>query len=86
MAQDVQEFNRELQDKLESLMKVRGLLFVPPRRRTGRAEQLRVSQGTRVEGVIPKLFRGKMKSSIKCVNVEYEESKVEEFNGEKNST
>jgi len=27
-----------------------------------------------------------MKSFIKCVNVECEESKIEEFNGEKNST
>ncbi|KAG5220945.1 cysteine proteinase [Salix suchowensis] len=55
---DVQEFNRVLQDKLESKMK-----------------------GTKAEGAIAKLFVGKMKSFIKCVNVEYESSRLEEFNG-----
>ncbi|KAF9792792.1 cysteine proteinase [Thelephora terrestris] len=54
---DVQEFNRVLQDKLESKMK-----------------------GTRAEGAIAKLFVGKMKSFIKCVNVNYESSRIEEFN------
>ncbi|KAF4576508.1 hypothetical protein EYR40_000746 [Pleurotus pulmonarius] len=54
---DVQEFNRVLQDKLESKMK-----------------------GTKAEGAIAKLFVGKMKSFIKCVNVEYESSRIEEFN------
>jgi ubiquitin carboxyl-terminal hydrolase 7 len=54
---DVQEFNRVLQDKLESKMK-----------------------GTKAEGAIAKLFVGKMKSYIKCVNVEYESSRIEEFN------
>ncbi|KAJ3862479.1 hypothetical protein EV359DRAFT_74151 [Lentinula novae-zelandiae] len=54
---DVQEFNRVLQDKLESKMK-----------------------GTIAEGAIAKLFVGKMKSYIKCVNVEYESSRTEEFN------
>ncbi|KAF8654190.1 hypothetical protein AX16_003719 [Volvariella volvacea WC 439] len=54
---DVQEFNRVLQDKLESKMK-----------------------GTKAEGAIAKLFVGKMKSYIKCVNVPYESSRVEEFN------
>ncbi|KAF8201450.1 hypothetical protein BJ912DRAFT_1019409 [Pholiota molesta] len=54
---DVQEFNRVLQDKLESKMK-----------------------GTQAEGAIAKLFVGKMKSYIKCVNVEYESSRIEEFN------
>ncbi|KDQ60693.1 hypothetical protein JAAARDRAFT_31668 [Jaapia argillacea MUCL 33604] len=54
---DVQEFNRVLQDKLESKMK-----------------------GTQAEGAIAKLFVGKMKSYIKCVNVDYESSRIEEFN------
>ncbi|KAF8894531.1 hypothetical protein BD779DRAFT_1669025 [Infundibulicybe gibba] len=54
---DVQEFNRVLQDKLESKMK-----------------------GTKAEGAITKLFVGKMKSYIKCVNVDYESSRIEEFN------
>ncbi|TFK29868.1 ubiquitin carboxyl-terminal hydrolase 5 [Coprinopsis marcescibilis] len=54
---DVQEFNRVLQDKLESKMK-----------------------GTQAEGAIQKLFVGKMKSYIKCSNVEYESSRIEDFN------
>ncbi|KAG6878712.1 hypothetical protein C0993_011527 [Termitomyces sp. T159_Od127] len=54
---DVQEFNRVLQDKLESKMK-----------------------STKAEGAIAKLFVGKMKSYIKCVNVDYESSRIEEFN------
>ncbi|KAH7923859.1 cysteine proteinase [Leucogyrophana mollusca] len=54
---DVQEFNRVLQDKLESKMK-----------------------GTKAEGAINKLFVGKMKSYIKCVNVDYDSSTFEEFN------
>ncbi|KAI4527549.1 cysteine proteinase [Schizophyllum commune Loenen D] len=54
---DVQEFNRVLQDKLESKMK-----------------------GTKAEGAIAKLFTGKMKSFIKCVNVDYESSRTEDFN------
>ncbi|KAH9079482.1 ubiquitin carboxyl-terminal hydrolase 5 [Lactarius deliciosus] len=54
---DVQEFNRVLQDKLESKMK-----------------------GTKAEGAIAKLFVGKMKSYIKCVNVDFESSRIEEFN------
>ncbi|KAF9230683.1 hypothetical protein BU15DRAFT_15958, partial [Melanogaster broomeanus] len=53
---DVQEFNRVLQDELESEMK-----------------------GTKAEGAIAKLFVGKMKSYIKCVNVDYEEVIIEEF-------
>lgn len=39
-------------------------------------------QGTQAEGAIAKLFVGKMKSYIKCVNVDYESSRIEEFNGE----
>ncbi|KAF8959015.1 hypothetical protein BDZ97DRAFT_1839371 [Flammula alnicola] len=61
---DVQEFNRVLQDKLESKMKASSNLYSTLR--CGRA--------------IAKLFVGKMKSYIKCVNVEYESSRIEEFN------
>ncbi|KAG8830769.1 hypothetical protein FRC17_004264 [Serendipita sp. 399] len=56
MQHDVQEFNRVLQDKLESKMK-----------------------GTAAEGAINKLFVGKMKSYIRCVNVDFESSRSEEF-------
>jgi hypothetical protein len=38
-------------------------------------------QGTKAEGAIQKLFVGKMKSYIKCVNVDYESSRSEEFKG-----
>jgi ubiquitin carboxyl-terminal hydrolase 7 len=37
------------------------------------------SQGTKAEGSIERLFVGKMKSYIKCVNVEYESSREETF-------
>ncbi|KAG8854609.1 hypothetical protein FRB91_003318 [Serendipita sp. 411] len=56
MQHDVQEFNRVLQDKLESKMK-----------------------GTAAEGAINRLFVGKMKSYIRCVNVDFESSRTEEF-------
>ncbi|KAH9981229.1 ubiquitin carboxyl-terminal hydrolase 5 [Lactifluus volemus] len=38
------------------------------------------NRGTRAEGAIAKLFVGKMKSYIKCVNVDFESSRIEEFN------
>jgi hypothetical protein len=38
-------------------------------------------KGTAAEGAIQKLFVGKMKSYIKCVNVDYESSRSEAFNG-----
>ncbi|KAI9203814.1 uncharacterized protein BJ171DRAFT_459923 [Polychytrium aggregatum] len=56
MQHDVQEFNRVLQDNLESKMK-----------------------GTAAEGAISRLFVGKMKSYIKCINVEYESSRTEDY-------
>ncbi|KAJ3409581.1 hypothetical protein HDV05_004398 [Chytridiales sp. JEL 0842] len=56
MQHDVQEFNRVLQDNLESKMK-----------------------GTKAEGAILKLFVGKYKSFIKCINVDYESSRFEDF-------
>ncbi|KAI0780819.1 cysteine proteinase [Trametes elegans] len=37
-------------------------------------------KGTKAEGAIQKLFVGKMKSFIKCVNVDFESSRIEEFN------
>jgi ubiquitin carboxyl-terminal hydrolase 7 len=42
---------------------------------------MHIVQGTKAEGAIAKLFVGKMKSFIKCVNVDYESSRIEEFNG-----
>ncbi|CAB5149159.1 unnamed protein product [Rhizophagus irregularis] len=36
-------------------------------------------KGTKADGAITKLFVGKMKSYIKCVNVDYESSRVEDF-------
>ncbi|KAI9347173.1 putative ubiquitin-specific processing protease 21 [Zopfochytrium polystomum] len=56
MQHDVQEFNRVLQDNLESKMK-----------------------GTKAEGAISRLFVGEYKSFIKCINVDYESSRVENF-------
>ncbi|CAO1629496.1 unnamed protein product [Sympodiomycopsis kandeliae] len=53
---DVQEFNRVLQEKLESKMK-----------------------GTAADGAITRLFVGRMKSYLRCVNVEYESSREEDF-------
>ena len=71
---DVQEFNRVLQDKLETKMKVRRTCLQASSTHTR-------LQGTIAEGAIAKLFVGKMKSYIKCVNVDYESSRIEEFNG-----
>jgi ubiquitin carboxyl-terminal hydrolase 7 len=56
MQHDIQEFNRVLQDNLETKMK-----------------------GTKAEGSIEKLFVGKMKSYIKCVNVQFESSREETY-------
>ncbi|KAJ3261949.1 hypothetical protein HDU77_000537 [Chytriomyces hyalinus] len=56
MQHDVQEFNRVLQDNLETKMK-----------------------GTKAEGAISRLFVGKYKSYIKCLHVQYESSRVEDF-------
>ena len=72
---DVQEFNRVLQDNLETKMKVKRGLPV------WGVHVLIGGQGTKAEGAIQKLFVGKMKSYIKCVNVDFEASRIEEFNG-----
>ena len=69
-----------LQDKLESKMKARRPFLHPDC-----INQFPVLQGTRAEGAIARLFVGKMKSFIKCVNVNYESSRIEEFNGEKSN-
>jgi len=53
---DVQEFNRVLQEKLESKMK-----------------------GTAADGAISNLFVGRMKSYLRCVNVDYESARSEDF-------
>ncbi|THH20676.1 hypothetical protein EW146_g701 [Bondarzewia mesenterica] len=37
-------------------------------------------KGTKAEGTISKLFVGKMKSYIKCVDVDFESSRIEDFN------
>lgn len=75
---DVQEFNRVLQDKLEMKMKV-------CRQYSFRITWLTGGQGTKAEGAIQKLFVGKMKSYIKCVNVDFESSRIEDFNGMRTS-
>lgn len=46
------------------------------------SKTLKLGQGTKAEGAIDKLFVGKMKSYIKCVNVDYESSRLEDFSGE----
>lgn len=76
MQHDVQEFNRVLQEKLEAKMKVRRLVL-------GCYAILTtiVTQDTAADGAITKLFVGKMKSYVKCVNVDYESSRNEDFYG-----
>jgi ubiquitin carboxyl-terminal hydrolase 7 len=37
--------------------------------------------GTEANGAIPKLFVGRMKSYIKCINVDYESSRLEDYYG-----
>jgi ubiquitin carboxyl-terminal hydrolase 7 len=41
----------------------------------------RFAKGTAAEGTTSKLFVGKMKSYVKCVNVEFESSQTKEFYG-----
>ncbi|GAA5804222.1 hypothetical protein HPULCUR_009709 [Helicostylum pulchrum] len=36
-------------------------------------------KGTKVDGAVTNIFMGKMKSYIKCINVDYESSRVEDF-------
>lgn len=65
-----------LQDKLDSKMKVRYALA------TDCCSHLTLhAQGTKADGAISRLFVGKMKSYVRCVNVDYESSRVEDFNG-----
>lgn len=42
-------------------------------------------KGTRAEGAIRKLFTGRMKSYIKCVDVEFESTRVEDYYGNRPS-
>lgn len=39
-------------------------------------------KGTPADGVVAKMFMGKMKNYIRCMNVEYESSTEEDFYGE----
>ena len=41
----------------------------------------RKMKGTPADGSIKKLFVGKMKSYVKCINVEYESSRTEDYYG-----
>ena len=54
----------------------------PPWRQTGGTEDSSVFQDTRAKDTISKLFIGRLKELVKCVNVDYESSRVEEFNSE----
>lgn len=38
-------------------------------------------KGTPAEGAIPKLFKGQMKNYIKCIDVDFESSVIEDFYG-----
>ncbi|KAJ7030553.1 hypothetical protein C8F04DRAFT_1222353 [Mycena alexandri] len=72
IAHNVHEFSRVLLDKMESKMKVYFSNLSKPSLNL-------LLQGTKAEGAIAKLFSGKMKSYIKCVHVDYEASRIEEF-------
>lgn len=74
MQHDVQEFSRILQDKLEIKMKVSMIAT--------RQIWMLTLQGTPAEGAIPRLFKGTMKNYIKCINVDFESSVVEDYYGE----
>lgn len=80
MQHDVQEFNRVLQDKLEEKMKVH-LASPFPSPCSTLTRLLRWQQGTKAEGAIQHLFMAKMKSYIKCVNVDYESARSENYYG-----
>jgi ubiquitin carboxyl-terminal hydrolase 7 len=77
MQRDVREFNLILHDKLESKMKV----TYPCSKFVACFANHPEPQGTKAEGAMAKLFAGKMKSYVKCVNVDYESSRIEEFIG-----
>jgi ubiquitin carboxyl-terminal hydrolase 7 len=84
---DVQEFNRVLQDNLESKMKVRILVLYLFAEFTHLSDYMCTKytvstlQNTPADGAINKLFLGKMKSYIKCIDVDYESSRVEDYYG-----
>ena len=88
MQHDVQEFNRVLQDNLEGKMKVSSksaFIFLSCKGSLLLCLFIRNIQDTKADGAITKLFVGKMKSYIKCVNVDYESSRVEDYYGNSNS-
>lgn len=76
MQHDVQEFSRVLQDNLELKMKVNleKILWFQTITKY-------YFQGTIVDGAVTNIFMGKMKSYIKCINVDYESSRIEDFYG-----
>lgn len=76
MQHDVQEFSRVLQDNLELKMKVNleEILWFQTITKY-------YFQGTIVDGAVTNIFMGKMKSYIKCINVDYESSRIEDFYG-----
>ncbi|KAJ3038550.1 hypothetical protein HDV00_000555 [Rhizophlyctis rosea] len=74
---DSLEFKRALQDNLEGKMKVgRNAMS---HRIVPNLKPYIFKQGTKAEGAITQLFVGKMKSYIKCINVDYESSRVEDY-------
>ena len=85
MAHDVVEFNSVLQYNLEGKLRVRIFFHVYWLiRRVLYCYFIRYIffyQGTKADGVLTKLFGGKLKSYIKCVNVDYESSHFEDYSG-----
>lgn len=78
---DVQKFTRVLRDNLESKMRVCAL---PISRSHNKLAGLSVpgSQGTPGEGAISKLFAGKTKTTVECININCQETVMGEFYGE----
>ena len=68
MQHDVQELNRQLCDKLESWLSKNNS-------RVNKAPNGHINDSNLVKG----LFMGKYKSYIKCINVEFESSRLEEY-------
>jgi len=76
MQHDVQEFNRVLCDKLETKMKVLAWCI-----KIGILKKNNYKKGSPAEGTVQKLLEGQYKMYIKCINVDYESSRVEPFYG-----
>lgn len=73
---DVQEFNRVLCDKLETKMKVSA-----PMEYGQPVTDLYDFQATAADGEIKRLFSGKMKSYVKCIDIDFESARSEDFYG-----